>query len=118
MKIAINKCFGGFGLSPKAIELYLKKQGKKCFFYKQTKYAFDGGKEEYTKISIDNLDNDLFFSVYTRDMGDIFNKHNDKYFWYESFYDKKRTDKLLIETIEELGEDESSGSCAKIEIIE
>ena len=120
MKIAINKCYGGFGLSPIATQLYLKKLGKECFFYKQTKYHFNkdsNGKDEHTKITLAEAEECNFISVYTKDMGDKFEKHNNDYFWYDSFYDK-RNDKLLIETIEELGEEKASAKLAKIRIIE
>ena len=33
MKIVINKCFGGFGLSLKAMKLYLERKGKEMFVY-------------------------------------------------------------------------------------
>lgn len=35
MKLVVNKCHGGFGLSPIAIAEYLKLKGKECFFYKK-----------------------------------------------------------------------------------
>ena len=116
MKIAINKCWGGFSLSPTATKLYLKKLGKKCFFYKQTKYTFRGELEEHQKITLEQAEKASFFSVYTKDMGEKFPKHIDKHYWYENFYEK-RTDKLLIETIEELGEAKASGNVAKIHIV-
>jgi len=116
-KIAINKCYGGFGLSAKATKLYLKKQGKKCFFYKQTKYSHAGGKDEYSKITLNQAQEEHFVNVYTKDMGMKFSKHIDKYYWYDSFYEN-RDDKLLIETIEELGEKESSGQLAEIKVVE
>jgi len=116
-KIAINKCYGGFGLSAKATKLYLKKIGKKCFFYKQTKYSHNGGKDEYSKLTLEQAQKEHFVSVYTKDMGKTFSKWDNKYSWYESFYDN-RDDKLLIETIEELGEKESSSQLAEIKIVE
>ena len=32
-EVVINSCYGGFGLSPKAIKRYLELKGKECFFY-------------------------------------------------------------------------------------
>ena len=49
MKIVVNRCFGGFGLSDKAIEMVMKRKGLNCFRYKQTKYTYSDGKAEYTR---------------------------------------------------------------------
>ena len=55
--------------------------------------------------------------VYTKDKGITYSGESSDDRWYESFYDK-RDDKVLIETIEELGEKEASGKLANIRIIE
>lgn len=34
MKVILNKCYGGFGVSQEAYELYAKKKGIEIFFYK------------------------------------------------------------------------------------
>ena len=34
MKVILNKCYGGFGVSKEAYELYCKKIGKTAYFYK------------------------------------------------------------------------------------
>ena len=117
MKVVINTCYGGFGLSPKAEKLYLSKIGKECFFYKQTKYSFKDGINEYTKILFEEAEGDYFHHTYTKDMGDTFNEYNEEFYWYERF-DDDRSNKELIETIEELGESESSGQHASLEIVE
>lgn len=33
MKVVINNCFGGFGLSPLAIQEYARRKGKECYFF-------------------------------------------------------------------------------------
>lgn len=118
MKIAINKCYGGFGLSASATKLYLKKIGKKCFFYKQTKYEHQGNGVEYVKITVEEADEYYDFITYTEDMGDKFSKYDKRYYWYKGFSSEDRTDKKLIETIEELGEKKASGRLAKLEIVD
>ncbi len=33
MKVVLNKCYGGFSLSPEGERAYLARQGKEAFFY-------------------------------------------------------------------------------------
>ena len=56
MKIAINRCYGGFSPSARAYERYFELKGRKVWFYKQTKYHFNkGGKDELTKIDAESF---------------------------------------------------------------
>lgn len=113
MKIAINKCYGGFDLSNKAIRRLLELKGKECYFYKQTEYSYRDGKEEY---SITNSDDDsMFIDCSTKFLGNITDKIPDEdYFYYGNI---ERTDKDLIQTIEELGE-EASGRYGNVVIVD
>lgn len=113
MRIVINKCFGGFGLSHEAIKKYLNLKGKKAFFYKQTKYHFQDGVEEYEKVHPMN-DNYMFYVV-TKDLGEIINSLPDKY--YFSYYDIKRDDKDLVKVVSDLGE-KADGDNAKLAIVD
>lgn len=116
-KIVVNKCFGGFGLSLKAQEEYLKLIGKKAYFYVTSKYKHRDGVEEHKKISVGS-EGVFFASTLTKDFGETFEKfeddHNDNFF---SDSDIERDDPKLIEVIEKLG-DEASGGCAQLEIVE
>ena len=49
MKIVINRCYGGFGLSPKATKMIMERKGLNCYPYVQTKYEWRDGVKEYTK---------------------------------------------------------------------
>lgn len=132
MKIVINNCFGGFSLSPKAVKRLAELQGKKCFFY-------DGGlSEPYKLINLQDIsDRSMFWSAFTIDDADYLNRFHEyqnkkwhsmtdeeKNLW-NSEYEKirltscpeNRTDKLLIQVIEELGE-EANGNCASLKIVE
>jgi len=113
MKIAVNKCYGGFSLSNKAIKRLLELKGKECYFYKQTKYSFKHGKDEYKLI--DNPKDEMFVDVSTVNLGiKTDNIPNDYYFYYGNI---ERTDADLIQVIEELGDD-ASGRFGDIKIVE
>lgn len=68
MKVVINDCFGGFGLSNEAEALYAKKKGFELFRYKQIHYKHDGGENEYVKIP--HGQGGLTSYTFTKDYGD------------------------------------------------
>ena len=113
MKIVVNKCYGGFGLSIAGVKRYLELKGKELFSYKQTKYEFRDGASEYTKVYDDC---GLCINHLTKDMGDKFSKFPEDEFYF-SEYNIDRTDTDLVKTIEELG-DKANGSCSKLSIVE
>ena len=114
MKIVVNRCYGGFGLSDKAIEMIMNRKGLDCFRYIQTKYRHSDGAEEYTKCGA--CDGDITFVYHlTEDLGEkIFKIPNEK-FWYYGNLD--RTDADLIAVVEELGK-EANGSFASLEVVD
>lgn len=81
MKVAINRCFGGFGLSDKAFEMLLTKKG--IAFESRDSGSSFLGTEYYTAGHLG--DNDFYLA-----------KH-------EHYSD--RADRHLIEVLEELGEE-------------
>ena len=112
MKIAINRCYGGFQLSDKAIGMLMKRKGLECHRYKR-----DYKDNKYYKLSSFEIDEVYpYFDYSIADLGDCVEKIPNEYYWY---YNSKveRTDKDLIAVIEELGK-EASGSCGDIHIIE
>ena len=64
MKLVINQCYGGFGLSPKGIKRYLELKGKECYCYIQSKYKYSQGIDEF--IRVDDLEkfDTVFFLLY------------------------------------------------------
>ena len=117
MKVAFNNCFGGFGLSPKALSEFSKKKGIKLTWYSQTGYAHNGN-EEYIRVV--GVPENRSFSLYPlkKDCGEKINRLVDGLFYYPDFYStESRIDTDLIEIIEELG-DEANGSCASLSITE
>jgi hypothetical protein len=110
MKIAINTCFGGFGLSKKAVKRMAELQGKECyFFYIDRK----DGKRYYNSLDKYQVDWFIAFSIpnpndYNPDiLGQFILTDNPK----------DRTDSILIQVIEELKE-EANGQHSDLKIVE
>lgn len=114
MKVVVNRCYGGFGLSDKACEMVMKRKGLDCFRYKQTKYNFLDGVNEYTRCEkYDN--NDIFINYLTVDLGEKVDKFPNETYWYCGNLDRDDVD--LIAVVEELGE-EANGKFSKLEVVE
>lgn len=111
MKIVINSCFGGFGLSNKGIKRYLELQGKECWFYKQTKHKYNDGKDEY--ILSDENDDSLFVICNTKYLGEVTNELDDSFY----YGDISRTDENLIKVVKELGS-EANSKFSDLKIVE
>lgn len=110
MKVVINSCHGGFGLSPLAIMEYLKRKEKECHFY-------NGGlSKKYKRIENISDIGGLLFSVSTKDVGKNAAWEDIKPHYF-SYYGIDRTDKDLISVVEELGE-KANGECARLSIVE
>jgi len=119
MKIAVNRCYGGFSLSIEAELLYAKKKGITLFYYEEIN---PGNWDDKTCKRIDapaKPEEDNFrTTAFTKDLGATFDysgKESDKY--YFSNRDISRDDALLIEVIEELG-DKASADLGEIRITE
>lgn len=110
-KVILNKCFGGFGLSKAAYELYAKKKGISVFHYTQE----DLKKEIYTYTTDDNRTFDFYF---TKDFGNNAYISNEDFEKYHLFLDEGfREDKTLIEVVEELG-DKANSAYSNLKIVE
>lgn len=109
-EIVINKCFGGFGLSPKAYSRYLELKGKKAYFF-----TCDWKSKEYDSVSEENAKEQLFFTMDIPNPNDLPREESNKHIF--SYWDIKRDDPDLVKTIRELGND-ASGNYAKLRIVE
>jgi len=121
VKVVVNKCHGGFGLSLKGIEMYARLKGLDVYFYKQTAYGFSDGKDEYTRLTkseINKKSNALtFFYSLKKDLGKKVNKIPDGDDIWLSDREIPRDDLDLVSVVTELGED-ADGSCANLSIVE
>ena len=88
-KIVLNKCYGGFEISDKAIKELLKRRGIK----------FKTIKDEYGSVIFLN-EKDEEIDLYYRDRLNV------------------RTDEYLIKLIEEKGSEFASGCCSRLEVEE
>lgn len=111
MKIVINRCFGGFGLSHKATLRYAELAGIKLFSFVDTKDA--SGRINLNKHRPYQEGEDAFCIHYsTKPL-----KEDGTYEEYWSISDVSRSDPLLVQVVEEMGE-ESNGDHAKLKIVE
>ena len=114
MQVVINNCFGGFGLSLKAQKRYAELKGFALFFYKQTRYPWDGDKEEFTKIT--DIDKNCFGSLsITKDLGNVTDSLPDGSYFFS--HNIERTDPVLLQVIQELG-DAANGECSSLKIVD
>lgn len=95
MKIVINRCYGGFSISDKAVQHYAKLKGINIV-------AVDGGCKFFgSTFYIDGIeDDDHYFSTH-----------------FSSWDEELRTEPELIQTIEELGT-EANGACAELKVVD
>ena len=113
MELVINRCYGGFGLSPKALTAYAKLKGSTLTFYKQTKYKFDGGEEEYKRVK--NPKPESFLVASTVNFGPITKGFPDDSYYYP---DIERNDPDLLKVVKDLGFKKASGQFAELDIVE
>jgi hypothetical protein len=95
MKVVINRCFGGFGLSDQAFELFMTKKGIE-FDKVPSKHSFRSEKSDY----------------YIKG-----HAGEDEHFLYYFDLCQDRSDPMLVEVVEELG-DKANGWAAELFIVE
>lgn len=122
MKIAINGCFGGFGLSDAAYEKLIE-WGVPVREYVDQERDEDTGLWKHQPLN----DGNVIFDRELTPIGE--NRPNDLYHEYknrgggllgrywETWIDKDRANPLLIRLIEEMGE-RANGRCASLQIVE
>ncbi len=112
MKVILNKCYGGFGVSQEAYELYAKKKGIELFAYK---LECENDKPIYRKT---DTGSSIFTHVFTKDFGDCIELSDDNSEKYYLYLDRShREDPVLIEVVEELG-DRASGRFSELVVVD
>jgi len=124
MKIVLNRCFGGYGLSPKAYKKIADLTGVNCYFFT--------GVHSEVRCTLEDAEKTTFFSAYNIPNPQDY-KYDDwsamspeeKESWNNQYrarripdFEGDRTNPLLIRVVEELGSDIASGRLSKLEIVE
>ena len=113
MKVVINKRYGGFGLSYKACMRYAELKGF-------TLYPFmdrieDGIPDLRHFVQWDGKGKQPYWIHYSTSPLDKNGRYEEESYWSDDSV--KRNDPVLIQVVEELG-DEANGEHAKLEIVE
>lgn len=109
MKIVINRCWGGFGLSHKAIMRYAELAGITLYPFVDKNMDFSNPTYEPYKEGTEP-----FIIHYATKPLNENGKYEDKSYWSANF---KRDDPLLIKVIEEMGEG-ANGTYAELKIVD
>ena len=131
MKVILNKCYGGFGVSFEAYKLYAEKKGIELYPYMEdnSNYISKGEtiyhKTDWSEPDWSDIRLNRIAHYFTKDLGETIleNKNNksefNKLYKNYSLYinGKYRTDPILIEVVEELGE-KANGRFADLQVVE
>jgi hypothetical protein len=125
MKIVINTCHGGFGLSVAAIERIAELQGRPCFWFRDSTAGLSPvqhPKEEFLACAYDVPNPEEIWPHHEKPWNSLTKRQKDEYsrFYQKhriSDYEQDRTNPLLVQVVEELGE-KASGLLARLKVIE
>jgi hypothetical protein len=117
MKIVVNRCYGGFGLSHEAIMRYAEIKGIQLFPIREIRDLNRDWTKPAKFLMIDDnkqIDNELLIHYVTKPLNGDGTYKEDSY-W--SHYNIERDDLSLVKVVEEMG-NAANGDCAKLEVVE
>lgn len=119
-KVILNKCYGLFRVSPKGYSLYAEKIGKTLYYYRGNHDAENT--LIYTKENLSEFIKDeptllYFYSFVDHGEKIIHSSFDDKREGCLVLDEKHRFDPVLIEVIEELGDD-ASATMSELKVVE
>lgn len=115
-KIVINKCYGGFGLSDKAIVRYHEIKGVPMWVEHDKKYGSMGISHYWLVPESERMEDlgDEFYKLSLEERQAYNQKWSDQTF---SVYDLSRDDPVLVQVVEEMGE-KAYGRYAELKVVE
>ena len=111
-KVVYNNCYGGFGLSSRAVMRYAEIKGFKLYPYVSVFKA--GKKTTYNPATEKELDDRDQYHIHFFRSPDPDDQTKGNYF---SSYNIPRNDPALVQVVEEMG-DKANGICAQLAIEE
>lgn len=116
-KVVVNRCYGGFGLSPKALVRVAEKLGRECYFARHIREF----SSDYSKITLEKFEivpaeqADMWTHAFSISDAEKAIKNWNEYAIPD--FQEDRSNPILVEVVEELGE-EADGDCAKLEVVQ
>lgn len=117
MKVVINRCFGGFGLSKEACQRYWDIKGQQVWIEDDTKFKSLGLFTVWLVPPEDRLESkegEAFYSMSMEERKAYNEKHSEQTWYYR---DVDRNDPILVQLVEENSE-LYSGRCAELAVVE
>lgn len=117
MKVVINRCFGGFGLSKEACQRYWDLKGKQVWIEDDTKFKSMGLFTVWLvppEERLESKEGEAFYSMSMDERREYNQKHSEQTWYYR---DVDRNDPTLVEVVEQMG-DAAGGRCAELAVVE